>query len=303
MTMLAESVDAVIGVDTHTDTHTACLVDRTGREIATITVEACPDGYADLLAWAVDHAPGPRLMWAVEGTRSHGAGLSRLLLTADQRVVEAGRPERARRRPGGKSDPVDAYRAAREALTVVHHADPRADGDREALRILLVAREHANTTRTAAVNVFKALVLTAPDELRDSLRHKSTPRQTAACAVLRTHASHSTSERILRQTLRALAQQIRLLDKEIRANERQLRQLVRPSYRRCWPNPASARSALRTSSSPGRIAAGADPKRPSPPWPALVRYQHPRAASLATASTASAIAGSTEPSTPSSTGA
>lgn len=28
-----------------------------------------------------------------------------------------------------------------------------------------------NTTRTAAVNVFKALVLTAPDQLRESLRH------------------------------------------------------------------------------------------------------------------------------------
>jgi transposase len=69
-------------------------------------------------------------------------------------------------------------------------------------------------------------VLTAPDHLRDSLRHKSTPRQTAACAVLRTHASYSTSERVLRQTLRTLAQQIRGLDKEIRANERQLHQLV-----------------------------------------------------------------------------
>ena len=40
MPMLAESVDAVIGVDTHTDTHTACLVEATGREIATVTVEA-----------------------------------------------------------------------------------------------------------------------------------------------------------------------------------------------------------------------------------------------------------------------
>jgi len=226
MAMLAESVDAVIGVDTHTDTHTACLIEPTGRQVATVTIEASSHGYAALLAWAVDHAPGPRLMWAVEGSRSHGAGLARVLLAAGQQVVEAGRPERATRRPGGKSDPVDAYLAAREALSAVHHASPRADGDREALRILLVAREHANNTRTAAVNVFKALLLTAPDQLRESLRHQSTPRQTAACAVLRAYGRHSTSERILRQTLRTLAQQIRLLDKEIRANERQLQQLV-----------------------------------------------------------------------------
>jgi transposase len=97
---------------------------------------------------------------------------------------------------------------------------------REALRILLVAREHANTMRTAAINVFKSLVLTAPDDLRERLRHQSTPRQTAACAALRVLARHDPSQRILRQTLRGLAQRIRLLDKEIRANERQLHQLV-----------------------------------------------------------------------------
>jgi transposase len=224
--MLAESIDAVIGVDTHTDTHTACLVDSSGREVTTVTVEASPDGYGDLLAWALQQAPGRRVIWAVEGCRSHGAGLLRALLAAGQQVVEAGRPQRAGRRPGGKSDPADAHLAARAALAASHHAQPRRDGDREALRILLVAREHANTTRTAAINVFQALLLTAPDQLREPLRRQSTPRQTGACAVLRVHPRHSPAERVLRQTLRSLAQRIRLLDKEIRANERQLHALV-----------------------------------------------------------------------------
>jgi transposase len=121
--------------------------------------------------------------------------------------VEAGRPARPSRRPGGKSDPADARLAARQALGSVRHVLPRADGDREALRILLVAREHANTTRTAAVNVFKALLLTAPDRLREPLRRLSTPRQTAVCAAFRAHTKHDTTERVLRQTLRQLAQQ------------------------------------------------------------------------------------------------
>jgi hypothetical protein len=35
MNMLAETVDAVIGVDTHTETHTACLMDRwAGRSLS-----------------------------------------------------------------------------------------------------------------------------------------------------------------------------------------------------------------------------------------------------------------------------
>jgi transposase len=227
MSMLTESVDGVIGVDTHTDTHTACLVDAAGREICTVTVETTADGYSGLLAWGLQQAPGPRLVWAVEGCRSHGAGLLRALLAAGQQVVEAGRPRRVGRRPGGKSDPADARLAARTALAAGHHAQPRSDGDREALRILLVAREHANTTRTAAINLFKSLLLTGPDQLREPLRRLSTPRQTAACAVMRISAHQSTADRVLRQTLRNLAQRIRLLDKEIRANERQLQTLVR----------------------------------------------------------------------------
>jgi hypothetical protein len=54
MTMLAENGYAVtgciIGVDTHTDTHTACLIDHTGREIGVHTIEASSRGYAALLA-------------------------------------------------------------------------------------------------------------------------------------------------------------------------------------------------------------------------------------------------------------
>jgi transposase len=90
-----------------------------------------------------------------------------------------------------------------------------------------VARDHANTTRTAAVNLFKSLLLTAPDRLREPLRRLTTPRQTAACARWRINPRDSAEDRVRRQTLRGLAQRIRLLDKEIRANEGQLRDLVR----------------------------------------------------------------------------
>src|SRR5690606_9439702 len=100
------------------------------------------------------------------------AGLVRVLVAAGHHVVEAGRPTRVGRRPGGKSDPADARLAAREALAATRHAQPRVDGNREALRVLLVAREHATTTR-AAVNVFKSLLLTAPDQLRERLRRLS----------------------------------------------------------------------------------------------------------------------------------
>jgi transposase len=226
MAMLADTADAVIGVDTHTDTHTACLLDHLGRELATVTTTADSRGYAELIAWAGNHAPGPRLAWAVEGTRSHGLGLTRYLHAHGQLVAEAGRPARASRRPGGKSDPADAARAARDALSAQRLAQPRSDGTREALRILLTARAQATTARTAAVNTVKALILAAPDDLRRQLRGLSTPRQASRCRSLRVHAGQPIAEQVLRAELRRLATHIGGWDKQLRANKAQLRQLV-----------------------------------------------------------------------------
>jgi hypothetical protein len=50
MTMLADTADAVIGAGTHTGTHTACMLDRLGRQIATVTITADPQGCRTLLA-------------------------------------------------------------------------------------------------------------------------------------------------------------------------------------------------------------------------------------------------------------
>ncbi len=49
----------------------------------------------------------------VEGTGSYGAGLARQLRAEAVRVIEVDRPDRKTRRAKGKSDPIDAYAAAR----------------------------------------------------------------------------------------------------------------------------------------------------------------------------------------------
>ena len=52
----------------------------------------------------------------VEGTSSYGAGFTQALQDSDIHVVEVNRPDRAARRRQGKSDPLDAYAAARAVL-------------------------------------------------------------------------------------------------------------------------------------------------------------------------------------------
>ncbi len=72
MPILAERVDAVVGIDTHRDTHEAEIAHPTGAPIATCRIDNDTDGYAQLLAWILDHAPGPRLVVSIEGTRIYG---------------------------------------------------------------------------------------------------------------------------------------------------------------------------------------------------------------------------------------
>jgi Transposase len=113
-------------------------------------------GFAEAIAWVAEHAPGPRLVIALEGTRSYGIGLARALQAAGLPVVEIERPRRAERRRG-KSDPIDAHLANLAALHALRlDADrlptPCADGDREALRILLGARRELTTAKTRTIN-------------------------------------------------------------------------------------------------------------------------------------------------------
>ena len=98
MPMLADCVDAVIGVDTHRDTHEAEIAHSSGAPIRTHSVSNDCTGYAELLAWIVDHAPSARIVVANEGARSYGAGLAHALVAAGLTVIECEEPSRTTRR-------------------------------------------------------------------------------------------------------------------------------------------------------------------------------------------------------------
>ena len=87
----------------------------------------------------------------IEGSRSYGIGLARALAAAGLLVAECEQPSRKQRRGKGKSDPIDAHLAVLAALRLDagRLPVPRADGDREALRILLVARQEITGACTA----------------------------------------------------------------------------------------------------------------------------------------------------------
>jgi transposase len=140
---LAVDADLIIGVDTHLDTHIAAVCDARGRAVSQLQVPATAAGYTQLLAWVRSAAGDCRAVWAVEGTRHYGLGLARYLAARGQQVAEIDNTRHVGKRRAGKSHPIDAVRAARELLARPHAAQMRADGDREALRLLMVDWDNA----------------------------------------------------------------------------------------------------------------------------------------------------------------
>ena len=169
-----------VGVDTHADVHIAVAKDAFGRRLDTTSVATTPAGYAQLLGWA--QRLGQIAAWGIEGTGSFGAGLTRFLRHHGQVVVEVNRPDRAARRRHGKSDPLDAEAAARAVQGQQGSAPKAGDGQVEMIRSLRVARATAMKARTQAINALKALVVTAPEELREQLRGLSTVSLVRAAA-------------------------------------------------------------------------------------------------------------------------
>jgi transposase len=222
----ADEADLVIGAGTHLDTHTAAICDARGRVMSQLQVPATMAGYAQLLDWANTAAAGTRAAWAVEGTRHYGLGLARYLEGKGQQVAEIDSTRHIGKRRAGKSDPIDAVRAARELLARPHPAQMRADGDREALRLLMIDRDNAVQSCKTARTALAAILVTAPAPLRERLRPLPRERRAKECAALTIPKGADRQTRVLHQTLIRLGQRIAALAATAADLETQITQIV-----------------------------------------------------------------------------
>ncbi|MHB1534866.1 MAG: IS110 family RNA-guided transposase [Acidimicrobiales bacterium] len=172
------------GVDTHADTHVAAALDGIGGVLGTESFPTTPAGYASLLAWLGGF--GTVTVVGIEGTGSYGAGLARHVARAGVAVVEVDRADRAERRRAGKSDTLDAVSAARAAQSGRARGAPKGrDGTVEAIRALMVAKRSARGERTQTINQARALVITAPDDIRARFAKHNTAGLVAELVALR----------------------------------------------------------------------------------------------------------------------
>ena len=221
-----DEADLVVGVDTHLDTHTAAICDARGRVVSQLQIPATAAGYVQLLAWARSAAGNCPVAWAVEGTRHYGLGLARYLASQGEQVAEIDCGRHIGKRRAGKSDPIDAVRAARELLARPHAGQMRADGDREALRLLMIDRDNAVQSAKTARTALAAVLVTAPAELREHIRPLPRERRAKACAALTCPAGADRQTRVLHQALARLGQRIAALAEVAAELEEQITEIV-----------------------------------------------------------------------------
>jgi transposase len=254
--MLADQLDYVVGVDPHRDTHALAVVEvRTGGVVFEASVAASSGGYARALQLACEYAPRRRA-FAVEGTGSFGAGLTRFLSDKGERVLEVGRLRRERR-SGGKNDALDAIRAARSVLAQSRAVEPRAGGEREALRALMAAREGAVNARRAALCQLRDLLITTPEPLRTELRPLTRARLLRRLAAARPDRRRDLELRGTLRALRAVARRVQHLTAEERELGREIETLTRTLAPQLLEQPGvgplAAAQLVISWSHPGRI--------------------------------------------------
>ncbi|WP_448059690.1 IS110 family transposase [Cellulomonas hominis] len=218
----------VAGVDTHSQTHHVAVVSMTGTKLGDRSVPATPAGYRNLLGFVRSY--GQVTLVGVEGISSYGAGLARYLNDRGVPFREVIRPRSAARRKG-KSDPIDAYAAAAQAL-----AEPDAlplaktgQGAVEQIRVLLIVRRSAVKARVAVIRQIKALLVTAPEPIRARWSPLRETELIEALSLTRPGPATDSVTTATGSALRRLARRYERLTVEITELEEDLRCLVQRS--------------------------------------------------------------------------
>jgi transposase len=215
----------VAGIDTHKNTHHVAVVDHLGRPTADSQFPATGRGYRQIIDFF--HTQGQVDRVGVEGTGSYGAGIARELAAAGFTVVEIIRQNRQVRRLRGKSDPIDAHQAALAVLSGADTIPKAADGHVESLRVLITERRLAAKSKSQTMNQIHALLVTAPEAVREAYRSLGSAKIVKTLARTRPTVSGFDPDLVTRQALKRLATRYLILQDEIDEIEKQLDPLVR----------------------------------------------------------------------------
>ncbi|MGO2930968.1 transposase [Microbacterium sp.] len=157
MTIVAEQFQFVTGVDTHAQRHQFALMNAKGQLLEERSYPASPAGIARAVSWVSTRTGGAAMLASIDGLGSYGRLLGDAFTGMGVPIVQA---PTVRYRPAGKDDRIDARLAATSVLPLdeAELIRPKTGIERDALQILLTARDAMNRERTAAINALTALL-------------------------------------------------------------------------------------------------------------------------------------------------
>lgn len=224
MTIVAEKYDYVIGIDTHARSHTYAIIGtRTGGRTGCEAFPVSGPGLGRAIAWIRRNTTN-EVIAAVEGSRSYGTSICRELTDAGITVAEV-KPRRRQARAGvGKTDEIDAIAAAMSILGtgIDLLSQPRADGIRAAMNLLLTRRRRIEQQCTANRNALNALV--RQTDLGLDTSRALTDQQIADISSWRSRRSDGLEQRIARPATE-LANDILSAAARLKSNKTQLAEL------------------------------------------------------------------------------
>lgn len=259
VTIVAHNHPFVIGVDTHARNHALAILAATGQQIDSAEFPTTKAGMTRAIAWAARRTGGElAALWVIECAATYGAQFAHAVAEAGYQVLEAPRMNARAHRGVGKSDPLDARRIAEATLPLEEDQlrHPRhGDGERAALRVLLAARDHMTTERTAAVNALIALVRAV--DLGVDARHPLSNQQIIDISRWRARDEPLTAA-TARAEAERLAKRIVTLNEELAANQKTMEVLVRSTpaaglLDKIGIGPVTAAVCLTTWSHHGRV--------------------------------------------------
>ena len=215
----------VVGIDTHSDTHHVAVVTEYGKPLADQGFPTTAAGHREAFTFITGF--GLVLQVGMEGTGTYGAALTKILQGKGMQVIEVNRPNRQQRRLKGKTDSLDAYRAAHSVIAGMSTAVPKAkDGPVECLRVLRASRGSAIKSRSATINQIKGLLVSAPEALRSKYQGLTTGTMIEIMVRSRPSGHLADPSYVTARVLKALAVRYQHLSAEIEDVNAQLQDIL-----------------------------------------------------------------------------
>ena len=212
MTIMTNPGDRVAGIDSHKDTIHIAVITATGLEVTDHEFATTTVGYRKAVAWLAKH--GPVAAVGIEGTSSYGVGITAALRRNGIQVVEVNRTRPAERRKQGKTDRLDAYRAARSVISGEATTHPKRDTI-ESLRALVVTRRSANKSLQACWRQIGSILINASPRLRDKYRELGRDKLVDLLAATRPDQINDLADATTLRALRSLARRHQFLRAEL----------------------------------------------------------------------------------------